>query len=78
LGIAYGDSDLLCNQSKTGQGGCVPTDTENPMGRTITTNPSSVNNVSDVECRDTAGFEFCAHAGLSTTVALRVASGVLN
>jgi type II secretory pathway pseudopilin PulG len=78
LGVAYGDSDLLCNQSKTGQGGCVPTDTENPMGRTITTNPSSVNNVSDVECRDTAGFEFCAHAGLSTTVALRVASGVLN
>jgi len=78
FGIAYGDSDLLCNQSKTGQGGCAGTDTQNITGATITTNPNNVNNVGDVECRIASGFEFCAHAGLSTTVALRVASGALN
>lgn len=78
LGVAYGDSDLLCNQSKVGQGGCVASDATNPTGQTVTTNPSSVDNVSDVQCRAAAGFDFCAHAGLSTTVALRVASSVLN
>lgn len=78
LGIAYGDSDLLCNQSKAGQGGCAAGDSENPTGQLITTNPKAINNVSDVQCRSASGFEFCAHAGLSTTVALRVASGALN
>jgi len=78
LGVAYGGSDLLCNQSKTGQGSCASSGTPNPAGQTITTNPNAVDNVGDVQCRNATGFEFCAHAGLSTTVALRVSSGALN
>lgn len=78
LGIAYGDSDLLCNQSKAGQGGCTSNDPQNLPGKVVTTNPSNIKDVSDVECRNASGFQFCAHAGLSTTVALRVAGGALN
>jgi len=72
IGLAYGDSDLLCNNSKDGSpGGCI--------GGTLNTQGISVigSNADDVVCKQTSGSEFCAHAGLSTTVSLRVANGAL-
>lgn len=79
LGLAYGDSDLLCNFHKNGgPGGCFNSDAANTRGGLITTDPLNVTNVSDVGCRQASGSQFCAHAGLSTTVSLRVAGGALN
>jgi len=67
LGIAYGDSDLLCNVSKnTAQGGCAEGATQN--------NPSTTPFVSgtDVRCTDTVGSQFCAVANLSAAVTQRI------
>ena len=74
LGLAYGESDLLCNGSKgTAPGGCAPSASPNAQHMYIAgTNPE------DVTCRAATGYEFCAHAGLSTTVSLRVANGALG
>lgn len=69
IGLAYGDSDLLCSKSLgTGAGGCAsPADTASQL--VAGTNPD------DVACRSGTGYQFCAHAGLSTKVLLRVANG---
>jgi type II secretory pathway pseudopilin PulG len=79
LGLAYGDSDLLCNVSKNGsQGGCIKGNGLNQQGRTVTVDPTNVKNLNDVECQQTTGSEYCSHAALSTTVSLRVAGSALN
>jgi len=81
LGLAYGDSDLLCNVSKgSGTGGCNPGAALNPNSPNtyITVDPTNLTDTDDIECRRTTGSEFCAHAGLSTTVSLRVAASALN
>jgi prepilin-type N-terminal cleavage/methylation domain-containing protein len=76
LGLAYGESDLLCNVSKNGgTGGCLKGNTLNLQHQLITVNPTNVMSTGDVECRQTTGSEFCAHAALSTTVSVRVAGG---
>ncbi|HEX8183046.1 MAG TPA: prepilin-type N-terminal cleavage/methylation domain-containing protein [Candidatus Saccharimonadales bacterium] len=58
--VAYGDDDLLCSPSTTGD--C--------------TNPNSLagvnNNMSDLTCRSTIGSQFCAVSELTTTTRKRV------
>jgi type II secretory pathway pseudopilin PulG len=71
--VVYGESDLLCNVSKNGSaGGCQPGDAQNGTG--VSVKGSGVN---DVVCRQVTGSQFCAHAGLATTVSLRVANNEL-
>lgn len=73
LGIAYGAADLLCNVSQDGHaGGCLPGDTVNGPSASV-----AGTNANDVVCKQAAGSQFCAHAGLSTTVSLRVSNGAL-
>jgi prepilin-type N-terminal cleavage/methylation domain-containing protein len=82
LSIAYGDSDLLCNASKDGNargGGCLSTDALNTNSSTLAIVGSSTfqgGPENDVQCRQTTGSQFCAHAGLSTTVSLRVGDAI--
>jgi hypothetical protein len=80
LGLAYGDGDLLCNASKlSNPGGCLPNATLNlPSATVVGDSAYSGGAVNDVECRQTTGSQFCAHAGLSTTVSLRVTGSALN
>jgi prepilin-type N-terminal cleavage/methylation domain-containing protein len=70
LGLTFGQSDLLCNISKNGSGNkgdCLKNTSQYSQGVAVTgTGPN------DVVCRLVTGYEFCAHAGLSTTVSLRV------
>lgn len=71
--VAFGDSDLLCNVSKNGSaGGCMPGNALNTQGVSV-----KGTGVNDIECHQVAGSQFCAHAGLSTTVSLRVANNEL-
>lgn len=82
LSIAYGDSDLLCNASggATPPVGCLSTDALNPDSQTLAIVGKSAYQggpENDVQCRQTTGSQFCAHAGLSATVSLRV-GGALN
>lgn len=71
--VAFGDSDLLCNVSKNGSaGGCLKGNALNTQGVII-----KGTGVNDVECHQISGSQFCAHAGLSTTVSLRVANNEL-
>jgi len=73
LGIAYGYSDLLCSVSGNGStGGCLGGD-----GLNSTTASVVGTSATDVQCKQVTGSEFCAHAGLSTTVSLRVSNGAL-
>lgn len=76
LSLAYGDNDLLCSVSHgSGTGGCNAGAASYPdTSGTYVTGA----NANDVECKQDAGYEFCAHAGLSTTVSLRVANGALG
>jgi prepilin-type N-terminal cleavage/methylation domain-containing protein len=81
LSIAYGDSDLLCNASGgvNPPVGCLPTDALNPNNQTLAIVGKSAYQggpENDVQCRQTTGSEFCAHAGLSTTVSLRVGDAI--
>jgi len=66
--LAYGDDDLLC-APESAQGSCTSS--------TVLTNQQIANH-GDVTCRLQTGFQFCAVAGLTTTVALRVSSSVLS
>jgi prepilin-type N-terminal cleavage/methylation domain-containing protein len=79
LGLAYGTGDLLCNVSKgSAAGGCNPNASLNSSTANVTVDPTDLTDTNDIECRRTTGSEFCAHAGLSTTVSLRVAGSALN
>jgi type II secretory pathway pseudopilin PulG len=81
LGLAYGDKDLLCNASRNGSGsggGCLRGDALNTQDIVVGNSAYVGGPENDVECRQTTGWQFCAHAGLSTTVSLRVAGGALN
>jgi hypothetical protein len=74
LGIAYGDSDLLCNHSiASGKGSCQHSSTAYAIGDVVQGTDQN-----DVVCKPSAGSQFCAHAGLTTTVSLRVASSELQ
>lgn len=66
--LAYGDDDLLC-APRSAQGSCS-------SGTVLST--QQIANHDDVTCRLQTGFQFCAVAGLTTTVALRVSSSVLS
>jgi prepilin-type N-terminal cleavage/methylation domain-containing protein len=76
VGLAYGYGDLLCNNSKSGTGstgGCYSSDPSyNQSSSVVGTNAD------DVVCKQITGSQFCAHAGLSTTVSLRVSNGALS
>ena len=77
VGLAYGESDLLCNVTKGGLvGGCNAGAQQNNQGVNI--QGSGANGVTDVECRLVSGHQFCAHASLTTTVSLRVANSELS
>lgn len=80
LGLAYGDGNLLCNASDTNHpGGCLPGATQNTATASVVGNSSYAGGPeNDVQCLRITGSQFCAHAGLSTTVSLRVANSALN
>lgn len=64
--IAYGDDDLFCVPSLNGAtGGCKQGD--GPMTSAIL-----LANVSAIQCKSTAGSQFCAISELSTTVQTRI------
>ena len=77
IGLAYGDADLLCNHSiSSGKGSCTagqPTYTLGPPEDSVVGTDAN-----DVVCKLAAGEQYCAHAGLTTTVSLRVASSELQ
>jgi hypothetical protein len=65
--LAYGESDLLCNTGNNGRaGGCSKGDQD------YNTTDSVIGD--DVACKQQSGFQFCAVAGLTTTVTLRVSN----
>ena len=67
IGVAYGDSDLLCNTSKNGtSGGCGSSDAANSLTQTVTGN--------DVKCKPQTGSEFCDVVVLTTAAQQRAAS----
>ena len=73
VGLSYGDADLLCNNSiASGKGSCK-------SGSTVSGLTDVVQGTSagDVVCKLSTGLQYCAHAGLSTTVSLRVSSSEL-
>jgi len=80
LGLAYGGGDLLCNASDTNHpGGCLPGATQNSVSASVVGNSSYADGPeNDVQCLRITGSQFCARAGLSTTVSLRVANSALN
>lgn len=66
--LAYGDDDLLC----------APQSVQDSCASNAVLTTSQIANHDDVTCRLQTGFQFCAVAGLTTTVALRVSSSVLS
>jgi prepilin-type N-terminal cleavage/methylation domain-containing protein len=60
--VAYGDDDLLCNETALA-GSCAASATL--QGRDLT-------GVTDLKCKQSAGSQFCAVSELSTTVQARI------
>ncbi|HUB93962.1 MAG TPA: prepilin-type N-terminal cleavage/methylation domain-containing protein [Verrucomicrobiae bacterium] len=71
LRIALGTADLLCNNSLGGgRGGCA----QGAPQYSATTNVTGT----DVQCNNDTGSQYCAVAGLDTTVGLRVSPSAMG
>jgi len=66
--LAFGDDDLLC----------APQSMPGSCASDTVLSTQQIANHDDVTCRLQTDFQFCAVAGLTTTVALRVSSSVLS
>ena len=65
IGIAYGDEDLLCNNTKAGD--CTANDTNSTHVHYLL-----VGNMDSIQCRGIKGDQFCATAKLQTVVVKRL------